>query len=140
MKQLKKLKLIYESKLICAKNTWASCCKDLTDLCENKFNVVINILFKLIFLRIELLFFLQKLLSKFYICFWIKCDYNSDIISTDLCCRRKKNYCRYNDLAYVTLNTFCRNTKVWFYYGNPVVDGKQRKSREKERKYTIMNV
>lgn len=33
------------------------------------------------------------------------------------------------------LTLFCRNTKVWFYYGNPVVDGKQRKSREKERKY-----
>lgn len=38
-------------------------------------------------------------------------------------------------MANVLLILFCRNTKVWFYSGNPVVDGKQRKSREKERKY-----
>lgn len=38
-------------------------------------------------------------------------------------------------MANLLLTLFCRNTKVWFYSGNPVVDGKQRKSREKERKY-----
>lgn len=32
-------------------------------------------------------------------------------------------------------NTFWRNAKIRLHYGNPVVDSKQRKRREKERKY-----